>query len=217
MRSHRKRAVAGVVETSLEVEPFSDIVISENRWRSADDPRHRTLVSTESSFGSPTPSGAPSSKRCVVTTWSRAAGLRSLSGSETSWSPMPAKSSRSRLPARLYVTSAEVQRIGNDGASHRPSVAQQESDANEPTHHRVNPNLSTYPRNPSRRRFAPRGLCTLTACGKPWTASKRSKKRPVHRFPQALGKPAASCPVFHSAHKASAFLSDPQPPQPARR
>ena len=40
------------------------------------------------------------------------------------------------------------------------------------------------------RRFAPRGLCTLTGCGKPWTASKSSKDEPAHRFPPALGKPA---------------------------
>ncbi len=30
----------------------------------------------------------------------------------------------------------------------------------------------------SKRRFAPMGLWTLPGCGKPWTASKSSKKKP---------------------------------------
>ena len=135
MRSHRKRAVAGVVETSLEVEPFSDIVISENRCRRVDDRRRRILVITESTFDSRTPNGVRSSKRSVATTWSRAAGLRFPSGSETSWWPTRARSSRSRSPARLCVTSAEALRTGNAGDSHRPSVGQLEGDANEPKIH----------------------------------------------------------------------------------
>ena len=55
------------------------------------------------------------------------------------------------------------------------------------------------------RRFAPRGLCTLTGCGKPWTASKGSKDSTAHRFPRALGKPADGrrFPTAHTGRGAS--------------
>jgi hypothetical protein len=145
MSFHRKREPADVVETELEVERFSDIVISKNRWRHADDRRHRILVSTESTFGFPIPSGARSSKRCVATTRSEAAGRRFRSGSETSWWPTRASSSKSRSPARLYVTSAEAPRTGNDCASRRPSVGQLEGDANEPKNrNRVDTNPNPF-------------------------------------------------------------------------
>jgi hypothetical protein len=159
------------VNTNLKAKRFPDIVLSENRWQSEDDRGHRIHVSTESSFGPPTPSGVPSSRRSVVTTPSQPAGPRSPSGSETSWSPMQASSSTSRSPAPLYVTSAEAPRIGNDADLRRPSVGQQESDAIQRTH-----NWSPKAGQLHRRRFAPRGLCTPTGCGKPWTASKQPQE-----------------------------------------
>ena len=132
--------------TSLEAVRFSDIVISENRWRSAEGPRHSILASTASTCDSRTPNGEPSSKRYAVTTWLRAADHHFPSGSETSSLPTRASSLKSRSPVRLYVTSVAVPRIGNGGDSHRPSVGQLEGDANEPRTHKcvdVNPNPFT--------------------------------------------------------------------------
>ena len=131
---------------NLEPTRFNDIVISENRWRSVEGPRHPILVSKGSTSDSRTPNGERSSKRCSVTIWSRAADLRFPSGSETLSLPMRARSLRSRSHARLYVPSAEAPRTGNGGDWQRPYAGQLRGDANEPkTRNRagVNPNQFT--------------------------------------------------------------------------
>ena len=131
---------------NLEPTRFNDIVISENRWRSVEGPRHPILVSKGSTSDSRTPNGERSSKRCSVTIWSRAAGLRFPSGSETLSLPMRARSLRSRSHARLYVPSAEAPRTGNGGDWQRPYDGQLRGDANEPktrNHAGVNPNPFT--------------------------------------------------------------------------
>jgi hypothetical protein len=128
----RKRETTDVMGTALAFQRFSDIVISVNRWLSVEGRRCLILASTESSCDSRTPSWERSSKRCTVTIWSRAADLRFRSGSETSWWPMRARSSKSRSRARHYVTSPAAPRTGNDGVSRGPSVGPREGDANEP-------------------------------------------------------------------------------------
>jgi hypothetical protein len=121
-----------VKKTALSPPRFSDIMISENRWQSVEDQRCLILDSTESSCDSLTRSWVRSSKRCSATIPSRAAGLRFRSGSETSWSLMRAKSSKSRSRDQQYATSPAVPRTGNDGDSRGPSVGPREGDANEP-------------------------------------------------------------------------------------
>jgi len=132
MSFHRKRGFADVVGTDLVLLRFPDIVISVNPWLSVEDRRRLILARTESTCDSRTPSWERSNKRCSVTIWSRAAGLRFPSGSETSLWPMRASSSESRSHAPLYVTSLAVPRTGNDGVSHGPSGGPREGDANEP-------------------------------------------------------------------------------------
>ncbi len=128
----RKRETTDVTKTALTSQRFSDITISVNRWLSVEGRRCLILASTESTCDSRTPSWERSSKRCTVTMSSPAAGLRFRSGSETSWWPMRASSSKSRSRARHYVTSPAVPRTGNDGVSQGPSVGPPEGGANEP-------------------------------------------------------------------------------------
>jgi len=116
---------------------ISDIMISINRWLRVADRRRLILARTESTCDSRTRSWERSSKRCAVTTWSRAAGLRFQSGFETSWWLMRARSSESMSRVRLFVTSPAVPRTGNDGGSQGRSVELREGDANPKSRNRV--------------------------------------------------------------------------------
>jgi len=151
---------------------FSDIMISVNRWLSAGDPRQPILVRTESTCDSRTRSWERSSKRCAVTTWSRAAGHRFQSGFETWWWLMRARSSESRSRVRLFVTSPAGPRTGNDGDLQRRSVELRDGDTNPKSRNHDATQVSSSPTKV--QTFSPH-LLKLTFRRLPSVASGRSQ------------------------------------------
>lgn len=135
-----------------------DIVISETLWRSEEGHRLPMPVGKESLCGSRTPSGERSRKHCAETMSSLGGAPRSPSGSVTSWWLMPARSSESRSPARLYGPRPEVPPIGNGGVLPKPFAGQRLADANVEARVRILPpvtarsSLSTEPVHSSRKR-----------------------------------------------------------------
>ena len=151
---------------------FADIMISVNRWLSVGDRRRLILVRTESTCDSLTRSWERSSKRCAVTTWSRAAGHRFQSGFETWWWLMRARSSESRSRVRLFVTSPAGPRTGNDGDLQRRSVELRDGDTNPKSRNHDATQVSSSPTKV--QTFSPH-LLKLTFRRLPSVASGRSQ------------------------------------------
>ena len=161
---------------------FSDIIISANRWLSAGDRRRPILARTESTCDSRTRSWERSSKRCAVTTWSRAAALRFQSGFETSRWLMPVRSSESRSRVRRFVTSPAEPRTGNDGGLRRRSVELRDGDANPKPRSHATPQVSSIRTNV--RTLSPSDV-QLTFRRLPAGASGRSQFRDDSAFNRA--------------------------------
>ena len=161
---------------------FSDIMISVNRWLSAGDRRRPILARTEFTCDSRTRSWERSSKRCAVTTWSRAAALRFQSGFETSRWLMPVRSSESRSRVRRFVTSPAERRTGNDGGLRRRSVELRDGDADPKSRSHDATHASSWPTKV--QTFSPH-LLKLTLRRLPAGASGGSQNRDASAFNRA--------------------------------